>query len=78
MSSVSFVVQVTFTKGTKAAGQWEDSGGDLEITNGTQLVKLEKDPHVLFAFIFDGKILVYALEDDVKHPVSKSSSCLCI
>lgn len=39
----------------------------MQITNGTQMVKLEKDPHAAFALIIDGKTLAYALEDDVKH-----------
>ncbi|XP_020223409.1 probable phospholipid-transporting ATPase 4 [Cajanus cajan] len=38
-----------------------------QITNATQLIKLEKDPHAAFALIIDGKTLTYALEDDVKH-----------
>ncbi|KVH97928.1 Cation-transporting P-type ATPase [Cynara cardunculus var. scolymus] len=29
--------------------------------------KLEKDPHAAFALIIDGKMLSYALEDDLKH-----------
>ncbi|KAJ6801000.1 putative phospholipid-transporting ATPase 4 [Iris pallida] len=39
----------------------------LQITNATQMVKLEKDPHAAFALIIDGKTLVYALEDDMKN-----------
>ncbi|KAI4381859.1 hypothetical protein MLD38_007887 [Melastoma candidum] len=39
----------------------------MQITNATQMVKLEKDPHAAFALIIDGKTLVYALEDDMKH-----------
>lgn len=39
----------------------------MQITNGTQMVKLEKDPHAAFALIIDGKTLAHALEDDVKH-----------
>ncbi|XP_047324539.1 probable phospholipid-transporting ATPase 4 [Impatiens glandulifera] len=39
----------------------------LQITNATQMVKLEKDPNAAFALIVDGKTLAYALEDDVKH-----------
>lgn len=38
-----------------------------QITNGSQMVKLEKDPHAAFALIIDGKTLSYALEDDMKH-----------
>ncbi|XP_058750352.1 probable phospholipid-transporting ATPase 4 isoform X1 [Vicia villosa] len=38
-----------------------------QITNATQMIKLEKDPHAAFALIIDGKTLTYALEDDVKH-----------
>ncbi|KAK2371243.1 putative phospholipid-transporting ATPase 4 [Trifolium repens] len=43
--------------------------GDIltQITNASQLMKLEKDPHAAFALIIDGKTLTYALEDDVKH-----------
>ncbi|KAJ6853826.1 putative phospholipid-transporting ATPase 4 [Iris pallida] len=39
----------------------------MQITNATQMVKLEKDPHAAFALIIDGKTLVYALEDDMKN-----------
>ncbi|CAL5361204.1 unnamed protein product [Camellia sinensis] len=39
----------------------------LQITNATQMIKLEKDPHAAFALIIDGKTLTYALEDDMKH-----------
>ncbi|XP_009795171.1 putative phospholipid-transporting ATPase 4 [Nicotiana tabacum] len=38
-----------------------------QITNASQMVKLEKDPHAAFALIIDGKTLSYALEDDTKH-----------
>ena len=38
-----------------------------QITNASQMVKLEKDPHAAFALIIDGKTLTYALEDDMKH-----------
>lgn len=31
------------------------------------MVKLEKDPHAAFALIIDGKMLTYALEEDLKH-----------
>ncbi|XP_006342965.1 probable phospholipid-transporting ATPase 4 [Solanum tuberosum] len=37
-----------------------------QITNASQMVKLEKDPHAAFALIIDGKTLSYALEDDTK------------
>lgn len=37
-----------------------------QITNGSQMVKLEKDPHAAFALIIDGKTLTYALEEDMK------------
>ncbi|KAA8541660.1 hypothetical protein F0562_022812 [Nyssa sinensis] len=39
----------------------------LQITNASQMIKLEKDPHAAFALIIDGKTLTYALEDDMKH-----------
>lgn len=39
----------------------------MQITNATQMVKLEKDPHAAFALIIDGKMLTYALEEDLKH-----------
>ncbi|KAK8960196.1 putative phospholipid-transporting ATPase 4 [Platanthera guangdongensis] len=39
----------------------------LQITNASQMIKLEKDPHAAFALIIDGKALSYALEDDLKH-----------
>ncbi|KAL7100149.1 hypothetical protein ACP275_09G129600 [Erythranthe tilingii] len=38
-----------------------------QITNGTEMIKVEKDPHAAFALIIDGKTLTYALEDDMKH-----------
>ncbi|KAK8939156.1 putative phospholipid-transporting ATPase 4 [Platanthera zijinensis] len=38
----------------------------MQITNASQLVKLEKDPHAAFALIIDGKALAYCLEDDMK------------
>ncbi|KAF7135532.1 hypothetical protein RHSIM_Rhsim08G0235400 [Rhododendron simsii] len=39
----------------------------IQITNASQMIKLEKDPHAAFALIIDGKTLSYALEDDLKH-----------
>ncbi|XP_051115700.1 probable phospholipid-transporting ATPase 4 [Andrographis paniculata] len=39
----------------------------MQIINGTQMVKLEKDPDMAFALIIDGKTLTYTLEDDMKH-----------
>ena len=39
----------------------------LQITNASQMIKLENDPHAAFALIIDGKTLTYALEDDMKH-----------
>ncbi|OMO66221.1 Cation-transporting P-type ATPase [Corchorus olitorius] len=38
----------------------------MQITNASQMIKLEKDPHAAFALIIDGKTLAYALEDDLK------------
>ncbi|CAN0878058.1 Probable phospholipid-transporting ATPase 4 [Linum grandiflorum] len=38
-----------------------------QLTNASQMIKLEKDPHAAFALIIDGKTLTYALEDDMKH-----------
>lgn len=38
-----------------------------QITNASQMIKLDKDPHAAFALIIDGKTLTYALEDDMKH-----------
>ncbi|XP_057455150.1 probable phospholipid-transporting ATPase 4 isoform X2 [Lotus japonicus] len=38
-----------------------------QITNASQMIKLEKDPHAAFALIIDGKTLTYALENDMKH-----------
>ena len=37
-----------------------------QITNASQMIKLEKDPHAAFALIIDGKTLTYTLEDDMK------------
>ncbi|KAK6128049.1 hypothetical protein DH2020_038213 [Rehmannia glutinosa] len=39
----------------------------MQITNATQMVKLEKDPQAAFALIIDGKTLTHTLEDDMKH-----------
>ncbi|CAH9130070.1 unnamed protein product [Cuscuta epithymum] len=39
----------------------------LQMTNASQMVKLEKDPHAAFALIIDGKTLTHALENDMKH-----------
>nr|GMC51916.1 probable phospholipid-transporting ATPase 4 [Ipomoea batatas] len=39
----------------------------MQIANGSEMVKLEKDPHAAFALIIDGKTLSYALEDDMKQ-----------
>uniref|UniRef100_A0A0E0LCS2 Phospholipid-transporting ATPase n=1 Tax=Oryza punctata TaxID=4537 RepID=A0A0E0LCS2_ORYPU len=39
----------------------------LQIANGSQMVKLEKDPDAAFALVIDGKALTFALEDDMKH-----------
>ncbi|KAF3616934.1 Phospholipid-transporting ATPase 6 [Capsicum annuum] len=38
-----------------------------QITNGSQMIECEKDPHAAFALIIDGKTLAYALENDMKH-----------
>ncbi|KAK2973130.1 hypothetical protein RJ640_012194 [Escallonia rubra] len=38
-----------------------------QITNGSRMIQLEKDPHAAFALIIDGKNLTYALDDDLKH-----------
>ncbi|XP_072959204.1 probable phospholipid-transporting ATPase 4 [Typha angustifolia] len=39
----------------------------LQITNNSQMIKLEKDPHAAFALIIDGKTLANALEEDMKN-----------
>ncbi|GAB2225542.1 hypothetical protein Droror1_Dr00006339 [Drosera rotundifolia] len=39
----------------------------MQITNASQMVKLEKDPNAAFALIIDGKSLTYALENDMKQ-----------
>lgn len=39
----------------------------MQITNASQLVKLDNDPHSAFALIIDGKTLSYALEEDLKN-----------
>lgn len=38
-----------------------------QITNASQMIKLETDPHAAFALVIDGKALTYALEEDMKH-----------
>ncbi|KAL1533410.1 putative phospholipid-transporting ATPase 4 [Salvia divinorum] len=47
----------------------------LQITNATQMIKLEKDLHAAFALIIDGKTLTYALEDDMKIPFLNLAIC---
>ncbi|KAL6010366.1 putative phospholipid-transporting ATPase 5 [Asimina triloba] len=37
-----------------------------QITIGSQMIRLEKDPNAAFALIIDGKTLSYALQEDVK------------
>ena len=49
-----------------AMGQVAKESISLQITNASQMVKLEKDPHAAFALIIDGKNLSYALEDDLR------------
>ncbi|XP_042482484.1 probable phospholipid-transporting ATPase 4 [Macadamia integrifolia] len=39
----------------------------MQITNASQMIKLEKNPHAAFALVIDGQTLAYALEDDIKH-----------
>ncbi|KAF8393599.1 hypothetical protein HHK36_021843 [Tetracentron sinense] len=39
----------------------------MQLINGLQMIKLEKDPHAAFALVIDGKTLSYALEEDLKH-----------
>ncbi|WOK96998.1 putative phospholipid-transporting ATPase 7 isoform X2 [Canna indica] len=39
----------------------------LQLTNASQMIKLEKDPYAAFSLIIDGKTLTYALEDDLKN-----------
>ncbi|XP_010262048.1 PREDICTED: probable phospholipid-transporting ATPase 4 isoform X2 [Nelumbo nucifera] len=39
----------------------------MQITNGSEMIKMEKDPDAAFALVIDGKTLAYALEDDIKH-----------
>ncbi|OAY83044.1 putative phospholipid-transporting ATPase 4 [Ananas comosus] len=51
----------------------------LQITNASQMVKLEKDPHAAFALIIDGKTLTYALEDDMKtHFLNLAIDCASV
>ncbi|KAM7513772.1 hypothetical protein LguiA_003355 [Lonicera macranthoides] len=39
----------------------------IQIGDGYQMIRIEKDPDAAFALIIDGKTLAYALEDDLKH-----------
>lgn len=52
-----------------------------QITNASQMIKLEKDPHSAFALIIDGKTLAYTLEDDMKSQflglAVKCASVIC-
>lgn len=51
----------------------------LQITNASQMIKLEKDPHAAFALIIDGKSLTYALEDDMKfHFLNLAVDCASV
>ncbi|KAL8252487.1 hypothetical protein R6Q59_036180 [Mikania micrantha] len=43
----------------------------MQMTNASQMIKLEKYPHAVFALIIDGKTLTYALEEDLKHEFLK-------
>ncbi|KAD4585124.1 hypothetical protein E3N88_22725 [Mikania micrantha] len=43
----------------------------MQMTNASQMIKLEKDPHAAFALIIDGKTLTYALEEDLKYEFLK-------
>ncbi|KAH6781284.1 ATPase E1-E2 type family protein / haloacid dehalogenase-like hydrolase family protein [Perilla frutescens var. hirtella] len=47
----------------------------MQITNATQMIKLEKDPHEAFALIIDGKTLTHALEDDMKNQFLNLAIC---
>ncbi|XP_044496807.1 probable phospholipid-transporting ATPase 4 [Mangifera indica] len=50
-----------------------------QITNASQMIKLEKDPHAAFALIIDGKSLTYALEDDLKlHFLGLAVDCASV
>ncbi|EYU45866.1 hypothetical protein ABFS82_04G095300 [Erythranthe guttata] len=51
----------------------------MQITNATQMIKLEKDPHAAFALIIDGKTLTYTLEDDMKlHFLNLAVGCASV
>lgn len=51
----------------------------MQITNASQRIKLEKDPHAAFALIIDGKTLAYALEDDMKlHFLELAVDCASV
>ncbi|KAK4741475.1 hypothetical protein SAY87_025063 [Trapa incisa] len=39
----------------------------MQMTNASQMIKLEKDCNAAFALIIDGKSLIYALEEDTKN-----------
>ncbi|XP_041994278.1 probable phospholipid-transporting ATPase 7 isoform X2 [Salvia splendens] len=47
----------------------------MQITNATQMIKLEKDPHAAFALIIDGKTLTHALEDDMNNVFLNLAIC---
>uniref|UniRef100_A0A1S3XEF5 Phospholipid-transporting ATPase n=1 Tax=Nicotiana tabacum TaxID=4097 RepID=A0A1S3XEF5_TOBAC len=50
-----------------------------QITNASQMIKLEKDPHAAFALIIDGKTLAYALENDMKqHFLNLAVNCASV
>jgi magnesium-transporting ATPase (P-type) len=38
-----------------------------QLTNASQMIKLDQDPHAAFALIIDGKTLTYILKDEMKH-----------
>ena len=50
-----------------------------QITNASQMINLENDPHAAFALIIDGKTLTYALEDDMKlHFLGLAVDCASV
>ncbi|KAL8170451.1 hypothetical protein V2J09_022255 [Rumex salicifolius] len=51
----------------------------LQMTNASQMIKLEKDPYAAFALIIDGKTLAYALEEEMKlHFLNLAIDCASV
>ncbi|KAL8113317.1 putative phospholipid-transporting ATPase 4 [Apium graveolens] len=57
------------TKDMLANDSMQNTKSDIltQITDGSRMMKQEKDPDAAYALIIDGKALTYALDDELKH-----------